>query len=65
MLGLRLSLSAGFLVIVASEFTGHGYLINCWRSWFRGSDMLLNAELFLSAAGTFTRVNQFRYAKSA
>jgi ABC-type nitrate/sulfonate/bicarbonate transport system permease component len=47
MLGLRLGLSVGFLVIVASEFiaadTGLGYLINYSRTWFRVSDMLVGA----------------------
>ena len=47
MLGLRLGLSVGFLVIVASEFiaadTGLGYLINYSRTWFRVGDMLVGA----------------------
>ena len=47
MLGLRLGLSVGFLVIVASEFIvadrGLGYLINYSRTWFRVSDMLVGA----------------------
>jgi ABC-type nitrate/sulfonate/bicarbonate transport system permease component len=47
MLGLRLGLSVGFLVIVAAEFiaadTGLGYLINYSRTWFRVSDMLVGA----------------------
>lgn len=46
-LGLRLGLSAGFLVIVAAEFiatdTGLGYLINYSRIWFRVDDMLVGA----------------------
>jgi ABC-type nitrate/sulfonate/bicarbonate transport system permease component len=47
MLGLRLGLSVGFLVIVAAEFiaadAGLGYLINTSRIWFRVSDMLVGA----------------------
>jgi ABC-type nitrate/sulfonate/bicarbonate transport system permease component len=47
MLGLRLGLSVGFLVIVAAEFiaadTGLGYLINTSRIWFRVGDMLVGA----------------------
>jgi ABC-type nitrate/sulfonate/bicarbonate transport system permease component len=47
MLGLRLALSVGFLVIVAAEFiaadTGLGYLINYSRTWFRVADMLVGA----------------------
>ena len=47
MLGLRLALSVGFLVIVAAEFiaadTGLGYLINYSRTWFRVGDMLVGA----------------------
>ena len=47
MLGLRLGLSVGFLVIVAAEFiaadTGLGYLINYSRTWFRVADMLVGA----------------------
>jgi ABC-type nitrate/sulfonate/bicarbonate transport system permease component len=47
MLGLRLALSVGFLVIVAAEFiaadSGLGYLINYSRTWFRVSDMLVGA----------------------
>ena len=47
MLGLRLGLSAGFLVIVAAEFiaadAGLGYLINYSRIWFRVGDMLVGA----------------------
>jgi ABC-type nitrate/sulfonate/bicarbonate transport system permease component len=47
MLGLRLGLSVGFLVIVAAEFiaadTGLGYLINYSRTWFRVGDMLVGA----------------------
>jgi ABC-type nitrate/sulfonate/bicarbonate transport system permease component len=47
MLGLRLGLSVGFLVIVAAEFiaadTGLGYLINYSRTWFRVDDMLVGA----------------------
>lgn len=47
MVGIRLGLSVGFLVIVASEFiaadTGLGYLINFSRSWFRVDQMLLGA----------------------
>jgi len=47
MLGLRLGLSVGFLVIVAAEFiaadTGLGYLINYSRTWFRVGDMMVGA----------------------
>ena len=47
MLGVRLGLSVGFLVIVAAEFiaadTGLGYLINYSRTWFRVADMLVGA----------------------
>jgi ABC-type nitrate/sulfonate/bicarbonate transport system permease component len=47
MLGMRLGLSVGFLVIVAAEFiaadTGLGYLINYSRTWFRVADMLVGA----------------------
>ena len=47
MLGLRLGLSVGFLVIVAAEFiaadAGLGYLINYSRIWFRVGDMLVGA----------------------
>jgi ABC-type nitrate/sulfonate/bicarbonate transport system permease component len=46
-LGLRLSLSVGFLMIVAAEFvaadSGLGYLINYSRAWFRVGDMLVGA----------------------
>lgn len=46
-LGLRLGLSVGSLVIVASEFiaadTGLGHLINYSRRWFRVSDILAGA----------------------
>jgi ABC-type nitrate/sulfonate/bicarbonate transport system permease component len=49
MLGIRLALSVGFLVIVAAEFiaadAGLGYLINYSRIWFRVGDMLVGAIL--------------------
>ncbi len=49
MVGFRLGLSVGFLVIVASEFiaadTGLGFLINYSRSWFRVDQMLVGAAV--------------------
>lgn len=49
MLGVRLGLSVGFLIIVAAEFiaasTGLGYLINYSRTWFRVDQMLLGAAV--------------------
>ena len=62
MLGLRLSLSVGFLVIVAAEFiaadTGLGYLINYSRTWFRVADMLVGAICIglLGVASNYTLV---------
>lgn len=45
--GVRLGLSAGFVVIVASEFiaadVGLGYMINYARAFFRVSDMFVGA----------------------
>jgi len=45
--GVRLGLSAGFVVIVASEFiaadVGLGYMINYARAYFRVSDMFVGA----------------------
>ncbi|MEP7284412.1 MAG: ABC transporter permease [Chloroflexota bacterium] len=49
MVGFRLGLSVGFLVIVASEFiaadTGLGYLINYSRTYFRVDQMLVGAAV--------------------
>lgn len=46
-IGVRLGLSAGFVVIVASEFiaadVGLGYMINYARAFFRVSDMFVGA----------------------
>jgi ABC-type nitrate/sulfonate/bicarbonate transport system permease component len=46
-IGIRLGLSAGFVVIVASEFiaadVGLGYMINYARAYFRVSDMFVGA----------------------
>ena len=75
MLGLRLGLSVGFLVIVAAEFiaadTGLGYLINYSRAWFRVSDMLVGAVTIgiLGVASNYLLValekRMFRWRASA
>jgi ABC-type nitrate/sulfonate/bicarbonate transport system permease component len=75
LLGLRLGLSVGFLVIVASEFIaadmGLGYLINYSRTRFRVSDMLVSAITIgiLGAASNYLLValekRMFRWRASA